>query len=311
MATNETTTFTDDNIQTGREKKESQQPEVGWQSVTIGGVTGILMGAGAMYALDAYGNEPAAEETVNNNGERSDGKEEIHSHVGSNGLKVADVDENLSFGDAFQTAREAVGPGGVFHWHGNIYNTYTADEWNGMSAEDRAQFAQQVQPEIRPSEMHHEHRHDVAQNHEPHPKTDEPVKEKPEGEPAKPESEQAEPQNEDGEVHFLGFENINIDGQEHVAGHMTNAGRHVYFVDMDNDPDHLIDHAIADRNGDGSLTMNEAVEFDGKVTMEEFGLLSQIESSSANSSNGQLAQNTQDSIATDMPDYMNDANTVL
>ena len=314
MATNEATTFTDGNIQTGREKKNDQQQEMGWQSVTIGGVTGILMGAGAMYALDSYGNAPVAEEAANNNGAGSDGKAEVHSHAASNGLQVAEVDQNLTFGEAFAAARTAVGPGGVFHWHGNIYNTYTADEWNSMSAGDRAQFAQQVQPEIRPSEMHQDHKQDVAQHQEPHQKVDEPIKETPEEtqtEPSKPVTENPESQNDDGETHFLGFENITIDGQEHLAGHATNEGRHVYFVDLDNDSEHLIDHAITDRNGDGVLTIGEAVEFGGKVTMEEFGLLSQIESANANASSGQVALNTQDDIATDMPDYMSDANTVL
>ena len=75
------------------------------------------------------------------------------SHTLENGLKVAAVNDDLSFGEAFAQARAEVGPGGVFHWHGGIYNTYTAAEWNNMSVGEKHDFAQQVQPEVRPDEV--------------------------------------------------------------------------------------------------------------------------------------------------------------
>lgn len=36
--------------------------------------------------------------------------------------------DEMSFSEAFATAREEVGPGGVFMWHGNAYNTFYAEE---------------------------------------------------------------------------------------------------------------------------------------------------------------------------------------
>lgn len=36
--------------------------------------------------------------------------------------------DDMSFSDAFASAREEVGPGGVFMWHGNAYNTFYAEE---------------------------------------------------------------------------------------------------------------------------------------------------------------------------------------
>jgi len=36
--------------------------------------------------------------------------------------------DDMSFSDAFAAAREEVGPGGVFMWHGNAYNTFYAEE---------------------------------------------------------------------------------------------------------------------------------------------------------------------------------------
>lgn len=107
-----------------------------WKPVTIGGLTGILMGAGAMYGVQAI----------------ASGSNEVASGA-AEGLKVATVDDSMSFSQAFEAARAQVGAGGVFTWHGNIFNTYTADEWKAMSNADRHQFAEQVKPEIPASEV--------------------------------------------------------------------------------------------------------------------------------------------------------------
>lgn len=56
-------------------------------------------------------------------------------------IDVADsVNDSMSFGEAFAAARAEVGPGGVFEWHGQTYNTYNAGEWNAMSDEQKADF---------------------------------------------------------------------------------------------------------------------------------------------------------------------------
>ena len=46
----------------------------------------------------------------------------------SAGLPVAGVDDEMSFGEAFRTARAQVGSEGVFEWRGNYYSTYTKEE---------------------------------------------------------------------------------------------------------------------------------------------------------------------------------------
>lgn len=46
-----------------------------------------------------------------------------------------------TFQAAFQAARAEVGPGGTFEWHGTIYGTYTADEWNALSPEEQQAWA--------------------------------------------------------------------------------------------------------------------------------------------------------------------------
>jgi hypothetical protein len=107
-----------------------------WKPVTIGGLTGILMGAGAMYGVQAI----------------ASGSNEVASGA-EDGLKVATVDDSMSFSQAFEAARAQVGAGGVFTWRGNIFNTYTADEWKAMSDGDKHQFAEQVKPEVPASEV--------------------------------------------------------------------------------------------------------------------------------------------------------------
>lgn len=107
-----------------------------WKPVTISGMTGILMGTGAMYAANAFASDDTApaEEPVKD-------------------LQQLTSDGSLSFRQAFDAARAQLGPGGVFRWHGNIYNTYTADEWNAMSHAEKQQFAQRVNIEIPASQM--------------------------------------------------------------------------------------------------------------------------------------------------------------
>lgn len=53
---------------------------------------------------------------------------------------AASVSDDMSFSEAFTAARSEVGAGGAFVWHGNVYGTYTAQEWNSMSPADQQAF---------------------------------------------------------------------------------------------------------------------------------------------------------------------------
>lgn len=54
---------------------------------------------------------------------------------------VAAASEADTFRAAFQAARAEVGPGGTFEWHGTVYGTYTADEWNALSPAQQQEWA--------------------------------------------------------------------------------------------------------------------------------------------------------------------------
>lgn len=52
------------------------------------------------------------------------------------------VTNDMSFGEAFEAAREELGQGGFFTWKGQHYNTYTKEEWDSFSDEDKKDFFQ-------------------------------------------------------------------------------------------------------------------------------------------------------------------------
>ena len=170
-----------------------------------------------------------------------------------------------------------------------------------------------MQPEVQPSEGHVRHHHDVAQHDVKH---DEP---KPEPEPTpkpepKPEPGPTPEPKDDGEIHFLGFTNVQVDGQEyqagHVQAHINGEDRHVYYIDVDQAPNNEFDVAVTDSNGDGVLTSQEAFDVrDNHLNVGEFALASAMEE--ANLDSNQVAIINQNDIANDMPDYVNDANTTI
>lgn len=122
-----------------------------WQKIMIGGVAGVLLGAGAMFAVKANAAEPPEEQPLEAENDDAAAAEQQQQQVSA--PHVATVSDSMSFSEAFASAREQVGPGGVFHWHGGIYGTYYATEWDAMSEAEHTAFAQSAQPEV--------HVHDV------------------------------------------------------------------------------------------------------------------------------------------------------
>ena len=57
------------------------------------------------------------------------------------------VTDDMSFKDAFAVAREEVGPGGAFEWHGKVYDTYTKEEMSAMTNEQKQDYMASINPE--------------------------------------------------------------------------------------------------------------------------------------------------------------------
>lgn len=112
------------------EKKEVKKDTASatWKNVAIGGVTGVMFGAGTAYAANKLteGDEPTEGSGTHD--------------ISVDSSDVADVKAGQSFGEAFADARAQVGPGGVFRWHDDVYSTYLKEEWDALSPEEQRQF---------------------------------------------------------------------------------------------------------------------------------------------------------------------------
>lgn len=288
MTTNEET------IAMGGEKKEVKKSNASreWKNVAIGGVTGIMFGAGTAYAAGKLsdGNETAEE---GNNAEP--GTSASTHDVTVDSSDVAAVNEGLSFNEAFEQARAAVGPGGVFRWHGSVYGTYTKDEWDAMSPEEQRQFSQNAMSAAgnagEGSSVH------VSTNGGTHvdPHTPEP---KPTPHPGpKPTVNDPEPT---ADVHVVGVHDEQLaDGSVVTVGKLEGDGIDSDILVVDVDRDSVFDVAISDVNGNGQIDEGEIADISGAgLRVPNAGM----------DPNVHTAQND---IAPDMPDYMNDADVQM
>ncbi|GAB3641207.1 hypothetical protein [Spirosoma arcticum] len=65
------------------------------------------------------------------------------------------VIDSMSFEQAFGAARDEVGMGGVFSWHGRWYNTFEKEEWTGLSLEQRQEYTEMITGEKLPVKPYH------------------------------------------------------------------------------------------------------------------------------------------------------------
>ena len=264
-----------------------------WKQVTLGGVSGILMGAGLLYAVQLSAQETVKEEAPDEKPEDVVAPEQGEtSHTLENGLQVAAVNDDMSFGEAFAAARAEVGPGGVFHWHGGIYNTYTVDEWNAMSVDQKHVFAQQVKPEISVDQLStptDANTHVIVEHHVYHHMQA----------PITPEVHQSADTSEDVQIASQDTADVS-DVDVHIVGY-GNVEGHV-AVGLDTDGDGQADVAIIDIDDSGGLSDPDVI-VDNHGNMVSYG-----EINNATPDMNQVASMENPDVAPDMPDYMNDAN---
>lgn len=221
-----------------------------WKPVMIGGLTGILMGAGTMYgiqhAASVSNEEPSSAE---------------------DGLKVATVDDSMSFREAFESARAQVGAGGVFTWHGNIFNTYTADEWKAMSNDDKRLFAEQVKPQIPAAEVDTKQLAENAPAQAPEADDDVQVAADQSHDTDVRSGYEANLQTttwnelaqEDNDVRVVGFKDIEIgNGRSITMQEVDINGQRVAVIDVDKDGDP--DFAMTDLNHNNQMDEGEVID---------------------------------------------------
>ena len=219
-----------------------------WKPVTIGGLTGILMGAGAMYGVQAIA---------------SGSNEVVASGAAEEGLKVANVDDSMSFAQAFESARTQVGAGGVFTWHGNIYNTYTEAEWKAMSHEDKQLFAEQVKPEIPASEVDTKQVAEVTTDDDDvqvAPQQDHDVEITTHDNDVQLQTTTwNEIAQEENDVRVVGFKDVEVGNGRSIAMQELDVnGQRVAIIDVDKDGDP--DFAMTDLNHNNQMDEGEVID---------------------------------------------------
>ena len=300
------------------------EKKAGWKAVAVGGASGILIGGGVMLAstlgagaatpesTPSPADEPAHETPAADASETS--AEEASATAGAaTPPEVAEVSGGLSFSEAFNEARAEVGPGGVFTWHGGVYSTYTAEEWNSMSAEERDAYIHSISPSVY-SEAAHDH--SASHTHAHHVEVDDSnvhqVIDTPE-----------EPGNSDGDdgddgVRFLGLSAVgeNEDGSTNYAGIATVEGHAAILANTDGDANNTFDQMWVDINDNENVDDGEVTDISEMgMTAEDFASLAEspVPETSVEVSDPTVSEEytAQSDIAVDMPDYIDDADVNL
>lgn len=237
-------------------KKNGMSPL--WQSVLVGGVPGILIGAGGTIGVEAIANSDSAEEQ----GEAAI-QSEANVETSTEILEAHSVTDDMSFSEAFATARAEVGPGGAFVWHGQVYGTYRGDdpEWQEMSDEARTEHSQEILSQV------HAVPYTPTENEPeivPAPATEDSG----EIEDVNPVAETAEDAN-DIDVHILGVGAVQApDGSVAQVGVGTIDDHAAVFADTDGDD--VVDTVLIDANDNRHVDHDEIYDAtDAGITMDD------------------------------------------
>lgn len=209
------------------------------------------------------------------------------------GVRVAQVDDNASFSQAFADARAQVGPGGVFEWHGRVYGTYYKDEWDNMTVEQKHEYQASIDyKDVISDDSMAQHHNDMAQHNATHHESNvHHTSYHHQETTAKPEtvndSQDVSSEDVDVQVLEVGQTDLNGDGIPENAAVLEVNGHEVLIVDIDQDG--IADAALCDVDNDGQV---EIADLSGEnMAMPE-----------QSAGDAYMAQSD------NAPDYMNDAN---
>ena len=156
-------------------------------------------------------------------------------------FKIIDESSELSFEEAFNDAREQLGPGGAFRWHGGVYNTYTEEEWKNLSQEERDAYNEKVRPLLTDEDQMAENYHHVSSGHSEHIQATKTVYVR---------------HHEDFDIEKESL--TELDGQTVIMATGTHNGNPMVLIDMDRNGTY--DIMVEDSNGDDKITDNEYID---------------------------------------------------
>ena len=259
-----------------------------WKKVAVGAGSGILLGSAATLLsssapLGHAEGENAEEEGSETHPEWTDGEVSVASSVS----------DDMSFSEAFTAARTEVGSGGVFEWHGNIYSTFTEDEWNGMIAEQRDEYGSHFSWHSDNSSTETaSSTHSSTSSHSAHATDEVEVSEV--TQTSHP--EEVAVVDVDPEVEVLGVVHDEESGAN-IAG-LAVDGQEVVLIDVNGDE--TFDVMGADVNGDQQLSQNEIVDISGQnLTVNDLGGISNPDGSLYASNNSNEIDYTNDTAVYD------------
>lgn len=211
---------------------------------------GFVAGAASMAAGDVFATtkteeaEKAPEEQPQIDPANSPSEHEAIV-ASDEGLRVAQVDDDKAFAEAFADARAQVGPGGVFEWHGKVYGTFYKDEWDQMSAEERAEWQSKVDyNDLRDeNEAQQYAQHQDTQAQEPVQNTNV--------------HQTSQSQEQEPAVEIADIRKVDVDGNGQLDT-VVELNNGVMFADLDHNG--VADVAAADVNGDGMISNDEVAD---------------------------------------------------
>ena len=283
-----------------------QQSNKTWKRAMIGGVAAIAVGATAvganalMHSSTPSHSHQGDSPNHNQGTDHHSSNENATSHHQTSSAPY----DHLGFAEAFDAARELVGLGGVFTWHGQLYNTFTEAEWNALSDSEKDAFVDAVSAET---------------NHEPH-SVIVPTDPTPDPDPF--------PDPDPTPAHVIELDVVLNEGDfpsgEHIAIGQVE-GHQAFIVDVDPHLNDGGDIAIIDLNNDSSPDANEVFNahtgehLDESTGSQIIAALQEVVTSTSDHVSvptvdthtvdvHDVAQHIPETdIAPDMPDYINDA----
>jgi len=144
----------------------------------------------------------------------------VGDHMTDGQIEIAVVDQTNDFNTAFWEARAQVGAGGCFEYNGNIYSTFTTQEWEELSPSQQAQFMNDVRTQSTSSDSFADNSQNIEVN--------------------------SVGTLTDADGNTMAHAEVNIDGHNVVM--------------VDNDNDGVIDFAVVDANADGEISSDEIID---------------------------------------------------
>lgn len=278
-------------------EKTKKKDKTAWKSCLVGGISGIVLGAGGAFA----GSELSAAEIADSQQETS-GTDDTGAEVHDVAPVAKSVSDDMSFAEAFAEARHEVGPGGVFSWHGQVYSTYTQNEWEGMSDEQRHEYSDSVaEADVKPDpytpEVAGETSGDEVISVEEVPAEGTPAEETGDNDDDVIPVETTENGTET-DIQVVAVNEVELeDGETGYVGVGQVDGHYAEFQDADGDG--VVDQIGVDSNDNGVIEADEVVSVEGENI--------QISDLADIVATDEQIPMPDDDLYTDMPDYTNDA----